>query len=139
MTATPPGADLAGLQRLVFEPDDDRYVAELTEYVAIPSVSRDADAATMRRAAEWIAAKIDFADPQLVDTGGHPAVVGAWLGAPDAPTVVVQGGISAGRDVVADEGEAAGWWQALVGEGRAIDLNRYRVLSIDWFRRTRWS
>ena len=55
-----------------------------------------------------------------------------WCGAPDAPTVVVQGGISAGRDVVADEGEAAGWWQALVGEGRAIDLNRYRVLSIDW-------
>ena len=55
-----------------------------------------------------------------------------WVGAPDAPTVVVQGGISAGRDVVAPEGEAAGWWQALVGDGRAIDLNRYRVLSIDW-------
>ena len=55
-----------------------------------------------------------------------------WCGAPDAPTVVVQGGISAGRDVVAPEGEAAGWWQALVGDGRAIDLNRYRVLSIDW-------
>lgn len=56
-----------------------------------------------------------------------------WCGAPDAPTVVVQGGISAGRDVVAPEGEAgSGWWQALVGEGQAIDLNRYRVLSIDW-------
>jgi len=55
-----------------------------------------------------------------------------WCGAPDAPTVVVQGGISAGRDVVGAEGEAAGWWQALVGEGQAIDLNRYRVLSIDW-------
>jgi acetylornithine deacetylase/succinyl-diaminopimelate desuccinylase-like protein len=79
------------LQTLRFEDDDDRYVAELTDYVAIASVSRDADEATMRRAAEWIAAKIDFADPQIVETGGHPAVVGAWLGRPGAPTVLVYG------------------------------------------------
>src|SRR4051794_33108417 len=77
-------------QRLRFE-DDERYVAELTDYVAIPSISRDADAATMRRAAEWISALIDFADPQIVETGGHPAVVGAWLGRPGAPTVLVYG------------------------------------------------
>jgi acetylornithine deacetylase/succinyl-diaminopimelate desuccinylase-like protein len=76
---------------LTFDADDDRYVAELTDYVAIPSVSRDADAATMRRAAEWIAAKIDFAEPRIVETGGHPAVVGAWLGRPGAPTVLVYG------------------------------------------------
>ncbi len=82
---------MAAVQSLRFEDDDERYVAELTEYVAIPSISRDADAATMRRAAEWIAAKIDFADPHLVETGGHPAVVGAWLGRPDAPTVLVYG------------------------------------------------
>lgn len=56
-----------------------------------------------------------------------------WCGAPDAPTVVVQGGISASRDVIAAEGAAEpGWWQALVGEGKAIDLNQYRVLAIDW-------
>ena len=79
------------LQRLRFEDDDDRYVAELTDYVAIPSVSRDADDATMRRAAEWIAAKIDFADRRIVETGGHPAVVGSWLGRPGAPTVLVYG------------------------------------------------
>jgi acetylornithine deacetylase/succinyl-diaminopimelate desuccinylase-like protein len=79
------------LQTLRFEDDDDRYVAELTDYVAIPSVSRDADAATMRRAAEWIASRIDFADPRIVETGGHPAVVGAWLGRPGAPTVLVYG------------------------------------------------
>ena len=29
------------LQTLEFDQDDDRYVAELTDYVAIPSVSRD--------------------------------------------------------------------------------------------------
>ena len=56
-----------------------------------------------------------------------------WCGAPDAPTVIVQGGISASRDVVALDGEAApGWWQALVGSGLPLDLERYRVLSIDW-------
>jgi len=55
-----------------------------------------------------------------------------WCGAPDAPTVIVQGGISANRDVTAPVGAAAGWWQALVAEDAAIDLARFRVLAIDW-------
>ena len=55
-----------------------------------------------------------------------------WCGAPDAPTVIVQGGISADRDVTGVDGEAAGWWQDLVDAGAAIDLTRCRVLSIDW-------
>lgn len=56
-----------------------------------------------------------------------------WTGAPGAPTVIVQGGISAGRDVCATGTQAkSGWWEALVGDGRAIDLARYRVLAIDW-------
>ncbi len=56
-----------------------------------------------------------------------------WCGAADAPTVIVQGGISADRDVTALDGDAApGWWQALVGRGAAIDLERWRVLAIDW-------
>ena len=55
-----------------------------------------------------------------------------WCGAPDAPTVIVQGGISANRDVTAPAGAAAGWWQALVAEDAAIDLVRFRVLAIDW-------
>ena len=55
-----------------------------------------------------------------------------WCGAVGAPTVIVQGGISANRDVVAPEHGAPGWWQALGGVGNALDLDRYRVLSIDW-------
>lgn len=56
-----------------------------------------------------------------------------WCGAPNAPTVIVQGGISADRDVTTAPGsECAGWWQALVGEGCAVDLQRYRVLAINW-------
>lgn len=55
-----------------------------------------------------------------------------WCGAVDAPTVIVQGGISADRDVTSLDGAAAGWWQELVGEGAAIDLSCWRVLAIDW-------
>ncbi len=56
-----------------------------------------------------------------------------WAGAPGAPTVIVQGGISADRDACAnDEHTAPGWWEPLVGPGRAIDLNHVRVLAIDW-------
>jgi homoserine O-acetyltransferase len=56
-----------------------------------------------------------------------------WCGAAGAPTVIVQGGISADRDVTALDGDVApGWWQALVGSGAAIDLERWRVLAIDW-------
>jgi acetylornithine deacetylase/succinyl-diaminopimelate desuccinylase-like protein len=76
---------------LSFDTDDARYIAELAEYVAIPSVSRDADRETMLRAARWVAAKLDFAQARIVETGGHPAVFGEWLGAPGAPTVLVYG------------------------------------------------
>ncbi len=56
-----------------------------------------------------------------------------WVGAPGAPTVIVQGGISADRDVCATPAHPSpGWWEPLVGTGRAIDLDRVRVLAIDW-------
>ncbi|TAL85047.1 MAG: homoserine O-succinyltransferase [Rhodanobacter sp.] len=56
-----------------------------------------------------------------------------WCGAPDAPTLIVQGGISADRDVTSlDPAGNPGWWQALVADGAAIDLARWRVLAIDW-------
>jgi homoserine O-acetyltransferase len=59
-----------------------------------------------------------------------------WCGAPDAPTVIVQGGISADRDAVTFGDQPAGWWQEFIGAGHTIDLDRYRVLSIDWLTRT---
>ncbi|MGH8216082.1 MAG: homoserine O-succinyltransferase MetX [Rhodanobacteraceae bacterium] len=56
-----------------------------------------------------------------------------WAGAPGAPTVIVQGGISADRDVYSSpEHSVPGWWEPLVGAGRAIDLERVLVLAIDW-------
>ncbi|TAL93300.1 MAG: homoserine O-succinyltransferase [Rhodanobacter sp.] len=57
----------------------------------------------------------------------------SWSGSADTPTVIVQGGISADREVTAlDQDATPGWWQALVGAGAAIDLARWRVLAIDW-------
>lgn len=66
---------------------------------------------------------------------GPRAVVvrGEWLGPAEAPVVVVAGGISANRHVAAGTGSTeAGWWEAQVGPGRAIDTSRLRVLAIDW-------
>jgi acetylornithine deacetylase/succinyl-diaminopimelate desuccinylase-like protein len=76
---------------LSFDATDSDYIDELTEYVAVPSVSRDATAETMRTAAEWLAAQLSFAGGRVVATQGHPVVRADWLGAPDAPTILVYG------------------------------------------------
>jgi acetylornithine deacetylase/succinyl-diaminopimelate desuccinylase-like protein len=78
-------------QALDFDPADDRYLTELGELVAIPTVSRDADAATMLSAARWLAGRLAFANGRVEQTAGHPVVRGEWLGAPGAPTVLVYG------------------------------------------------
>jgi acetylornithine deacetylase/succinyl-diaminopimelate desuccinylase-like protein len=76
---------------LEFDAGDDRYLSELAEYVAVPSVSRDADHATMTAAANWLAGQLGFAAARVVETDGHPVVRGEWLGAPGAPTILVYG------------------------------------------------
>jgi acetylornithine deacetylase/succinyl-diaminopimelate desuccinylase-like protein len=76
---------------LSFNSTDAEYIEELTGYVAVPSVSRDATAETMRSAAEWLAAQLAFADGRVVATEGHPVVRADWLHAPGAPTVLVYG------------------------------------------------
>jgi acetylornithine deacetylase/succinyl-diaminopimelate desuccinylase-like protein len=76
---------------LSFDPGDSGYLAELAGFVAVPSVSRDAGPATMTAAAQWLAGQLSFAAGRVVPTGGHPAVLGEWLGAPGAPTVLVYG------------------------------------------------
>ena len=71
--------------------------------------------------------------PKYADKACTVDVRYLWCGAPGAPTVIVQGGISASRDVLApNDDQSPGWWQALVGSGLALDLDRYRVLAIDW-------
>jgi acetylornithine deacetylase/succinyl-diaminopimelate desuccinylase-like protein len=72
-------------------PTDAELLAELAEYVAIPSISRSATHETMRATAEWLAARLAFAGGRVEPTDGFPVVRGEWLGAPDAPTVLVYG------------------------------------------------
>src|ERR1700704_729518 len=72
--------------------DAARYLRELTEFLRIPSVSSDpARRPEMRQAAEWVAAQLAFAQGRIVETEGHPVVLGEWLGVPGAPTILVYG------------------------------------------------
>ncbi len=55
------------------------------------------------------------------------------IGPRSAPAVAVLGGISATRHVVSNEHDPSpGWWDDIVGPGRAIDTNAFRVLGIDF-------
>ena len=76
---------------LSFDPDDARYLRELAEFVAMPSVSAQAGRDTMRATAQWLAGQLAFAGGRVVETDGHPVVRGDWLGAEGAPTVLVYG------------------------------------------------
>jgi acetylornithine deacetylase/succinyl-diaminopimelate desuccinylase-like protein len=76
---------------LFFDSGDAGYLQELAEFVAVPSVSRDAADDTMRAAAQWLGGQLEFAHGRVVETDGHPVVQGEWLGAEGAPTVLVYG------------------------------------------------
>jgi homoserine O-acetyltransferase/O-succinyltransferase len=55
------------------------------------------------------------------------------VGRTDSPVVVALGGISATRHVVfGDTPAAPGWWSNIAGEGKAIDITRFRVLGLDF-------
>jgi acetylornithine deacetylase/succinyl-diaminopimelate desuccinylase-like protein len=73
----------------------DESIAELRDFVAIPSIAAQSDhAEDVRRAARWVADRMTragIAGVQLLPTALHPAVYGEWLGAPGAPTVLIYG------------------------------------------------
>ena len=74
----------------------DRYVDELKQYLAIPSISALPEhAADVRRAAEWTGRRADAApgmqNVRLIDTPGNPVVYGDWLNAPGKPTILFYG------------------------------------------------
>jgi acetylornithine deacetylase/succinyl-diaminopimelate desuccinylase-like protein len=73
----------------------DRYVDELKQYLAIPSISAlPQHAADVRRAAEWTAEALRRAgleNVRLIDTPGNPVVYGDWLHAADKPTILFYG------------------------------------------------
>jgi acetylornithine deacetylase/succinyl-diaminopimelate desuccinylase-like protein len=73
----------------------DRYVDQLKEYLAIPSVSAlPQHKEDVRRCAQWTAdemTRIGLQNVRLEETPGHPIVYGEWLGAEGAPTILFYG------------------------------------------------
>jgi acetylornithine deacetylase/succinyl-diaminopimelate desuccinylase-like protein len=77
------------------EASRERILGELKELASIPSVSTDpAHEPDVRRAAEWVAARLRAAGPftvRVMPTPGASVVYAEWLGAPGAPTALIYG------------------------------------------------
>jgi acetylornithine deacetylase/succinyl-diaminopimelate desuccinylase-like protein len=76
--------------------NQDKYLNDLIEIVAIPSISTTPEnKPDMDRAAEWMSSrlrKLGMNKVQIMPTGGHPVVYGEWLEAgTNKPTVMVYG------------------------------------------------
>ncbi|WP_407270545.1 dipeptidase [Radiobacillus sp. PE A8.2] len=76
--------------------NEDRLLAKLNEFLAIPSVSTDSiHKPDVAKAATFVADylnEIGFSEVEVQETKGHPLVYGAWNGAgADAPTVLFYG------------------------------------------------
>jgi len=73
----------------------DRYVSELKNYLAIPSISAlPAHRGDIQRCAEWTAdemRRVGLQNVRLFDTPGNPIVYADWLHAPGAPTILFYG------------------------------------------------
>ncbi len=73
----------------------DRYVHELKDYLAIPSISALPEhAGDVRRCAESTAAemtRVGLENVRLIETDGYPVVYGDWLHAEGAPTILFYG------------------------------------------------
>ncbi len=77
------------------ESNKERYLRELKELLAIPSVSTNKeDTRELQRCASWVAdhmTAIGLRNVQVIPTPGHPVVYGEWLEAPGKPTVLLYG------------------------------------------------
>lgn len=67
----------------------------LCAFLRIPSVSTDPAFASGMQDAQtflinWLK-RMGLSDVQLLHGGGHPAVYGAWIGAPNKPTILIYG------------------------------------------------
>ena len=79
--------------RLLQQVDEVR--ARLARFLRMPSVSTDPAYAqgmqgTQTFLLDWLR-EIGLQDVQMLEGGGHPAVYGAWTGAPGKPTMLIYG------------------------------------------------
>ena len=68
-----------------------------------------------------------LSDGTVID---KPRVALRDTGNRSGPAVLILGGISALRHVDGDE--AGGWWERIVGAGKAVDTTQQRILSVDY-------
>ena len=72
-----------------------QFEQELMEFLRFPSVSSLPEhAADVRRAGEWVAARLKRAgmeNVEILETGHHPVVYADWLHRPGKPTVMIYG------------------------------------------------
>lgn len=84
-----------GLPRRYANEHASRFLADLEEFLRIPSISaRSEHDADTRAAAEWLAGRLESAGlaSEVIETAGHPVVVGEWRQAgDDAPTLLIYG------------------------------------------------
>ena len=84
-------ADLAAF----IDANRDRFLEELQDFLRIPSVSTTPERADdVRRCADWFAGHLHEAgieDVEVIETGGHPIVVGQHIVDPAAPTILLYG------------------------------------------------
>ncbi len=76
--------------------EQERFVADLLDFIRIPSVSAVPEhAPDVKRAAQWIADRLKKSGLEnvvVLPTAGHPCVYADWLHAgPDKPTVLIYG------------------------------------------------
>jgi acetylornithine deacetylase/succinyl-diaminopimelate desuccinylase-like protein len=76
--------------------NNERFLQELKDFLAIPSISTSPEhAGDIQRAADWVAGQLrslGMDNVQIMPTGGHPVVYGEQLKAgKDAPTVLIYG------------------------------------------------
>lgn len=78
-----------------FQEHREQHLAELTEFLAIESISALSDhKEDMTKACEWLSASFKQAGLEHVsidETSGYPVVYGDWLHAEGAPTILVYG------------------------------------------------
>ena len=73
---------------------EQRFIDELTRWVAIPSISADpAHRGDVRRCAEAMVERMRALGftAEVLETKGHPVAYGEWLNAPGKPTALVYG------------------------------------------------
>ena len=74
---------------------EEEAIETLKAFCRLPSVSADpAFASDVRHAAEFVANQLEkagFPIIEIIETNGHPTIVGEWCNVPNAPTILIYG------------------------------------------------